>query len=125
MSARYSGLIERYRDRLPVAPSTRIVSLCEGNTPLIKLENIARKRGRGCDICRQTGYKGRLGIFEMMEMHGEIRELIVRRAPLADIEAAARGIGMRTLKEDAFEKVLHGYTNPEEIIRKVMTAGWD
>jgi len=82
-------------------------------------------RGRGCDICRQTGYKGRLGIFEMMEMNGEIRELIVRRAPLADIEAAARGIGMRTLKEDAFEKVLHGYTNPEEIIRKVMTAGWD
>ncbi len=82
-------------------------------------------RGRGCDICRQTGYKGRLGIFEMMEMNGEIRELIVRRAPLADIESAARGIGMRTLKEDAFEKVLHGYTNCEEIIRKVMTAGWD
>ena len=50
MSTRYSGLIERYRDRLPVSRDTRIVSLCEGNTPLIKLENIPRKRGRGCEI---------------------------------------------------------------------------
>lgn len=50
MSARYTGLIERYRDRLPVAPGTRIISLCEGNTPLIKLENIAKTHGRGCEI---------------------------------------------------------------------------
>jgi type IV pilus assembly protein PilB len=82
-------------------------------------------RGSGCDICRQTGYKGRLGVFELMELDSEIRELIVRRAPLADIESAARSIGMRTLKDDAFDKVLSGATNPEEIIRKVMTAGWD
>jgi len=82
-------------------------------------------RGRGCDICRQTGYKGRMGIFEMMMLNSEIRELIVRRSPLADIEAAARSIGMITLKEDAFHKVLTGITNVEEIVRKVMTAGWD
>ncbi|MGE0857565.1 MAG: threonine synthase [Gammaproteobacteria bacterium] len=50
VSARYTGLIERYRDRLPVAPGTRIISLCEGNTPLIKLENIPRTHGRGCEI---------------------------------------------------------------------------
>ena len=50
MSARYTGLIERYRDRLPVAPGTRIISLCEGNTPLIKLENIPKSHGRGCEI---------------------------------------------------------------------------
>ncbi|CAN0498115.1 unnamed protein product, partial [Phaeothamnion confervicola] len=47
---RYAGLIERYRERLPVSRETRIVSLCEGDTPLIKLENIARMRGRGCAI---------------------------------------------------------------------------
>ncbi len=82
-------------------------------------------RGVGCDICRRTGYKGRLGVFELMEINGEIREQIVRRAPLADIEAAARANGMRTLREDAFAKVLNGSTNLEEIIRKVMTAGWD
>ena len=48
--ARYSGLIERYRDRLPVSKDTRIVSLCEGDTPLIKLENMPRKLGRGVEI---------------------------------------------------------------------------
>ena len=48
--ARYAGLIERYRDRLPVTTDTRIVSLCEGDTPLIKLENMPRKLGRGCEI---------------------------------------------------------------------------
>ncbi|MGE0483177.1 MAG: threonine synthase [Gammaproteobacteria bacterium] len=47
---RYTGLIERYRDRLPVAADTRIISLCEGNTPLIKLENIPRALGREVEI---------------------------------------------------------------------------
>ncbi len=82
-------------------------------------------RGAGCDICRQTGYKGRTGIFELMEINAEIRELVVRRAPLADIEDAAKRNGMVTLRDDAFAKVLNGTTNVEEIIRKVMTAGWD
>lgn len=48
--ARYAGLIERYRDRLPVSKDTRIVSLCEGDTPLIKLDRIPRKLGRGVEI---------------------------------------------------------------------------
>ena len=48
--ARYAGLIERYRARLPVTEDTRIVSLCEGDTPLIKLENLPRKLGRGVEI---------------------------------------------------------------------------
>jgi threonine synthase len=47
---RYTGLIERYRDRLPVAADTRVISLCEGNTPLIKLENIPRALGREVEI---------------------------------------------------------------------------
>ena len=50
MSSRYAGLIERYRDRLPVTADTRIVSLCEGDTPLIKLENLPRKLGREVEI---------------------------------------------------------------------------
>ena len=48
--ARYTGLIERYRDRLPVMPTTRIISLCEGDTPLIRLENIPRTLDREVDI---------------------------------------------------------------------------
>ncbi|MEQ8230960.1 MAG: threonine synthase, partial [Gammaproteobacteria bacterium] len=48
--ARYTGLIERYRERLPVTPDTRIISLGEGDTPLIRLENIPRELGRDVDI---------------------------------------------------------------------------
>jgi threonine synthase len=49
-STRYTGLIERYRDRLPVQPDTRVISLCEGNTPLVELHNIARKLDRGVQL---------------------------------------------------------------------------
>jgi type IV pilus assembly protein PilB len=80
-------------------------------------------RGRGCEACRQTGYKGRVGIFEMMLLNDEIRELVVRRAPLADVTEAARANGMLTLREDGLRKVLEGITTPEEVRRVVFTAG--
>ena len=50
MQKHYTGLIERYRDRLPVTKSTRIISLCEGNTPLIQLQNIPRMIGKDVEI---------------------------------------------------------------------------
>jgi type IV pilus assembly protein PilB len=80
-------------------------------------------RGRGCDQCRQTGYKGRVGIYEMMLVNEEVAELVVRRAPLADVREAARANGMKTLKEDGLRKVLEGITTPDEVRRVVFTAG--
>jgi type IV pilus assembly protein PilB len=80
-------------------------------------------RGRGCDNCRQTGYKGRVGIYEMMLVNEEIAELIVRRAPLADVREAGRANGMKLLREDGLDKVLQGITTPDEITRVVFTAG--
>jgi type IV pilus assembly protein PilB len=80
-------------------------------------------RGRGCENCRNTGYRGRLGIHELMVMNTEIAELVVRRAPLADIKDAARANGMKEMKEDGLIKVLHGETTPEEVMRVVFTAG--
>jgi type IV pilus assembly protein PilB len=80
-------------------------------------------RGRGCDSCRHTGYHGRLGIFELMGMNSEIRDLIVKRAPLSEIRAAARANGMKTLKEDGIAKVIEGGTTIEEVMRVVFTAG--
>ena len=47
---RYTGLIERYRDRLPVNAATQIISICEGNTPLVRLENIPRETGRDVEV---------------------------------------------------------------------------
>jgi len=81
--------------------------------------------GEGCERCRYTGYKGRIGIFEFMRVTSEVAELIVRGAPLADITEAARAGGMKTLKEDGFEKVRMGITTPDEVARVVFTAGLD
>jgi len=86
-------------------------------------EKIQLWRGRGCDVCRQTGYKGRIGIYELLLMNEEISELVVRRAPLAEVKRAARANGMKTLQEDGLRKVLAGITTPEEVRRVVFTAG--
>jgi type IV pilus assembly protein PilB len=94
-----------------------------GFEPEEEKQRVTLWRGRGCDQCRQTGYKGRVGIFEMMLVNAEIAELMVRRAPLADITEAARANGMKTLKEDGLRKVLEGMTTPQEVQRVVFTAG--
>jgi type IV pilus assembly protein PilB len=80
-------------------------------------------RGRGCEACRYTGFRGRIGIFELMRVNDEIAELIVRRAPLADIRDAAKANGMHELREDGLLKVLEGVTTPDEVMRVVFTAG--
>jgi type IV pilus assembly protein PilB len=82
------------------------------------------QRKVGCDNCRQTGYRGRTGIYEMMVMNAEIAELVVRRAPLNDVKEAAKANGMKELREDGLYKVLLGLTDPEEVRRVVFTAGF-
>lgn len=86
-------------------------------------EMVTLSRGRGCEFCRHTGYKGRTGIFELMVTNDEIAELIVRRAPLADIREASKANGMKELREDGLDKVLAGITTPEEVKKVVFTAG--
>ncbi len=80
-------------------------------------------RGRGCDTCKQTGFKGRMGVYELMRINEEIAELIVRRATVAEIKDAARGAGMVTLQEDAFRKCKDGFTTVDEVMRVVFTGG--
>jgi len=80
-------------------------------------------RGAGCEVCRQTGYKGRFGIHSLLRMNDEIADLVVRRAPLTDIRDAAKANGMKELREDGLEKVLDGITTPDEVMRVVFTAG--
>ncbi|RYX84342.1 type II secretion system protein GspE [bacterium] len=80
-------------------------------------------RGRGCENCKQTGFKGRMGVYELMRINEEISELIVRRATVAEIKEAARGAGMVTLQEDAFRKCKDGFTTVDEVMRVVFTGG--
>jgi len=80
-------------------------------------------RGKGCEICRFTGFKGRLGIYELMSINEEIADMVVRRAPLSEIRDAARANGMKTLQEDGFQKIMDGSSTVEEIMRVVFTGG--
>jgi type IV pilus assembly protein PilB len=87
-------------------------------------QTVSIYRAVGCEECRQTGYRGRTGIHELMTMNAEIAELVVRRAPLADIKEAAKANGMKELREDGLHKVLAGVTDPQEVMRVVFTAGF-
>jgi len=74
-------------------------------------------RGRGCSSCGGSGYRGRQGIFELMEMNISIREMAFNRAPLNEIRKTARAAGMRGLLEDGRTKILNGVTTPDELVR--------
>ena len=74
-------------------------------------------RGAGCEHCFGTGYRGRVGIFELMELNEELRAIIMRNEDASIITAAARRNGMRNLRDDGWEKVARGVTTPDEVIR--------
>jgi type II secretory ATPase GspE/PulE/Tfp pilus assembly ATPase PilB-like protein len=83
----------------------------------IKEKGAAFLEGKGCPACKQTGYKGRLAIFEFMLIDDEIRSLIMSKASSAQILAAAKKNGMKTLREDGLEKVAAGLTSLAEVLR--------
>jgi type II secretory ATPase GspE/PulE/Tfp pilus assembly ATPase PilB-like protein len=76
-------------------------------------------RGQGCPACFQTGYLGRSGIFEILEVNDTIRELIFQQISKDVLGRVASDLGMRTLKQNAVDKVLEGATTPEEVYRVV------
>ncbi|MEW6608229.1 MAG: ATPase, T2SS/T4P/T4SS family [bacterium] len=80
-------------------------------------EKIKLYHGIGCKKCSHTGYKGRIGVFEVMELNDEIRELILARESVHIIKEAAKRSGLITLREATIKKVLAGITTIEELIR--------
>src|SRR5580704_3647200 len=74
-------------------------------------------KGRGCDECFGSGYTGRVGIFELMELDDGIRQLIMKNQDAVAITNAARRIGMRNLREDGWAKVASGLTTADEVMR--------
>ncbi len=74
-------------------------------------------KGAGCERCSGTGYKGRLGIFEILKASDAIKELIIKDAPASRLLEVAKQEGMTTLREDGIEKVLNGITTVSELIR--------
>ncbi len=77
--------------------------------------------GKGCEKCNNTGYKGRMGIYELVVMNDTLRDMIVAEVSLDDLREACRKFGMRTLRESGLLAIHNGQTSIEEIVRETMT----
>ncbi len=100
---------------VPTEPEMRSLNLKPD-----QLEQANFRKGRGCDKCRGTGFKGRMGIFEICVLDDEIRRMVNEGLGVSAIRHRARDLGMRTLREDGIRKVLAGMTTPDEVITATM-----
>lgn len=99
-------------------PDPKIIEALEESLgSSIKVENFYK--GQGCDECGMSGYKGRVGIYELMEINDEIRDLIIKRGAANEIQAAAIKNGMTRLLEDGINKAASGITTVEEALRVI------
>jgi len=79
--------------------------------------------GRGCPACKFSGYRGRTGIYEILLMHNTVREMVLQKASAQQIKRKAIELGMRTLRDDGWQKVLKGLTTIEEVMRVTQQEG--
>jgi type IV pilus assembly protein PilB len=77
-------------------------------------------RGKGCEKCNRTGYKGRLGLYEFMVMNDDLRDMIMRNASTEDLRDKARSQGMITLRDSGMQGIFEGQTTAEEVIRETI-----
>ena len=80
-------------------------------------------RGRGCDSCNNTGYKGRIGLFELMILNDTLRDMIMENATTDDIRRKAQTFGMITLRDYGRQFVFQGLTTAEEVVRETVHDG--
>ena len=80
-------------------------------------------RGRGCENCTKSGYKGRMAIFEIMLMDDELRDLVMQQASTAVLQSESRKRGMRTLRESGLLALFEGQTTIDEIVRETISSG--
>jgi type IV pilus assembly protein PilB len=85
-----------------------------------QLEKATVMKGIGCATCNNTGYKGRIALYEVMRFSDDLKEMVLQGASTAELKAAAIKRGMATLRASGIRKVLEGMTTPEEILRVTM-----
>ncbi|HMJ13171.1 MAG TPA: ATPase, T2SS/T4P/T4SS family, partial [Polyangiaceae bacterium] len=85
-----------------------------------QLEGATIMKGAGCATCNNTGYKGRIALYEVMRFHDELKEMVLQGASTAELKVAAIRRGMATLRASGIRKVMEGMTTPEEILRVTM-----
>lgn len=100
------------------APESVVKELMNGLGPLYpQQKDVKIYKGQGCETCGHSGYKGRVGIFEVMPITETIAHLVLQKTDAATIEKQARTEGMITMKQDGYMKVLEGVSTIDEILR--------
>jgi type IV pilus assembly protein PilB len=89
----------------------------DAGIPLEVAKNADMARGKGCNYCQKKGYRGRMGIYELMVVTSRIREMIFAGSSTAEVRKVAITQGMDTLYVDGIRKVLNGVTTLEEVYR--------
>ena len=92
-------------------------ALIEAGVPAAEVAEYVCYRGKGCATCNNTGYKGRVGIYQVMPMFEEIRELILAGANTAEIKRESMRLGVKTMRQSALTKLKEGMTSFEEVLR--------
>ena len=82
-----------------------------------QVENATFMRGKGCSSCQKSGFRGRLGIYEMLIVDSKVREMIFANAPTQEIRKYCMSAGMKTLYQDGLDKVCQGFTTVDEVFR--------
>jgi len=102
-------------------PTREVLDDLELTSKMMKGKNIYK--GRGCEACNNTGYKGRVGLFELMMMNDPMRDMIMQGANTDEIRTAARGFGMVSLRDAGVDAMFAGTTTADEIIRETVLEG--
>jgi len=121
-----SGVVATMSQRLvrKVCPYCKAVRTVSPDEALAYQQEMGEVRtdftyGRGCNFCSQTGYMGRVGVFEVLPISEQIRQLVARGAPAGEIRAQALRDGMITMRRDGMLKARDGITTPSEVLRNV------
>jgi type IV pilus assembly protein PilB len=109
-------ICESCKEAYDIPPARLIEAGCEP----AEAEGWRPNRGAGCDRCGGAGYKGRVGLFEVMEMSDALRDAAVANAPSTELRKRARLEGMVTLRQSGLQKVREGVTTIEEVVRETM-----
>jgi type II secretory ATPase GspE/PulE/Tfp pilus assembly ATPase PilB-like protein len=113
-------LVRRFCPCCPQCAGLSAAELHALNLEPAQLNKSQVMRPAGCDQCRDTGYRGRIGIFEIFIIDDQTRHLINQRSSTAVLRRHARELGMRTLREDGARKVLAGLTSAEEVLSSTL-----
>ena len=97
-----------------------VQTLIEAGFTPEEAKKVKPKKGRGCTVCNNTGYKGRCGLYEVMEIDDEVRELILVGASAVELKKKAIERGMITLRRSGLVKVMDGATTLEEVARETV-----